>query len=98
MTYLWLYFGVLLAWIFWTMAEIAQRGVEAVKIGKQEGGGVSILPGILIMPIISTLIALPINMIWPTMGFWVVGSFHALGGVFALGYIVYAIIYIKRNE
>lgn len=98
MNYLWLYLGVLLAWILWTMAEIAQRGVEAVKIGKKEGGGVSILPGILIMPIISTLIAWPINMIWPTMGFWVVGSFHALGGVFALGYIVYAIIYIKRNE
>lgn len=98
MNYLWLYLGVLIAWIFWTMAEAAQLAVNAVKNGEKDSDGVSILPGILIMPILAVLLAFPINMFWPTIGFWIIGSFHALAGIWALGYIVYSIIYLKRNE
>ncbi len=98
MDYLWFYLAVLLAWIFWTMAEVAEKGVEAVKSGNKDSGGVSVLPGILIMPIFAVLIALSLNMFWPPVGFWLVGFLHALGGMFALGYIVYALIYIKSHD
>jgi len=37
MEYFWLYLGVLIAWIFWTMSEIAQLSVRAVKTEKISG-------------------------------------------------------------
>ena len=98
MDYLWLYLGLLTAWIFITLAEMAEKAVAAVKQGKKEWGGVSIMPGIMFMPIFFLLIALAVNFFWPPIGFWIVGSLHSLAGVLALGYVVYAIIYVKRNE
>jgi hypothetical protein len=59
-------------------------------------GGVSILPGLLVMPIAATLIALLINLKWSPVGFWVVGLLHACYGIWALGYVLYAVIYMKR--
>ena len=72
--------------------------MQAVKAGKDEWGGVSFLPGLLVMPIAATLIAWLINMKWSPVGFWVVGLLHACYGIFALGYFVYAEIYVKRNR
>jgi hypothetical protein len=98
MEYLWLYLSMLITWILITIAEAAQLAVRAVKKGKNDWGGVSILPGILIMPIIFTGIAWLVNMKWKPVGFWIVGSIHLLIGILALGYIVYSIIYIKLND
>ena len=56
------------------------------------------MPGILIMPILFTGVALLVNMKWEPGGFWIVGSIHLLIGILALGYIVYSIIYIKFDD
>ena len=98
MDYFWLYLGVLITWILNLSATGAQRAVSAVKSGKEDLGGVSIMWGIFVMPVFFTGIAWLINWIWLTMGFWVIGSFHALFGLWMLGYIVYAVIFIKLNE
>jgi len=98
MDYLWLYLGLLTTWIFITMAELAEKAVDAIKQGKKNWGGFSIMPGILFMPILFLLIAIAVNTFWPPVGFWIVGSLHLLGGVLALGYVVYAIIYARRND
>lgn len=97
MEYLWLYLGVLITWILITFAGAAQSAVKAVKSGTKVAGGVSLMPGILIMPILFTCIAWIINIKWTPIGFWFVGSLHLIIGIWALGYFIYAVVYTKRH-
>jgi len=96
--YFWFYLATLFVWYLSSLASASQVAVQAVKAGKDEWGGVSILPGLLVMPIAATLIALLINLKWSPVGFWVVGLLHACYGIWALGYFLYAVIYMKRNR
>ncbi len=98
MNYVWLYLGVLTAWVLNLSATGAQKAVSAVKSGKEDLGGVSIMWGLFVMPVFFTGVAWGVNMIWATVGFWVIGSLHLLFGLWMLGYIVYAVIYLKRNK
>ena len=98
MEYFWLYLGVLITWILNSMAAASELAVKAVKSGQKDYGGVSIMWGVFIMPILFTGFAGLVNIKWEPMGFWLVGSLHSFFGLWMLGYIVYAVIYIKRNE
>jgi hypothetical protein len=96
--YFWFYLATLFVWFLFSLASASQVATQAVKAGKDEWGGVSFLPGLLIMPIAATLIAWLINIKWGPVGFWVVGLLHACYGIGALGYFLYTMRYMKRNR
>ena len=98
MVYFWLYIGVLTAWALITIGGAAQSAVTAKKKGTKELGGTSIMPGIVLMPALFTFIAWVVNLVREPMGLWLVGVLHVFSGVWALGYISYAIYYTKSND
>jgi len=97
MEYLWLLLIVFVAWFLITMAGAAQKAIKAAKQGEEKVGGTSLMPGIVIMPIFFTGTAWGIDLIWEQAGVWLVGGLHSMIAIVALGYLVYAAIYLKLN-
>jgi hypothetical protein len=79
-------------WFVWVIACAAEKAVDGARRGLPEGqrGGVSILPGIPVFPLVFWGIALLIDLVVEPWGTWGIGLAH---GVF----LVLLMVSIMRN-
>ena len=76
-----------LMWLIIQLAAVPDKILEAKKKGTKPGG-VSIMPGIPMFPLVFCVVAWGINLIKTDIGFWIVGILHGILVVVAIIYIV----------
>jgi hypothetical protein len=96
----WLLLVLLMAvWFLESLAEAAARAVAAKRRDAPpgSGGGVSIMPGLIIMPLLFLGIALGIDQVMNHWGTRIIGLLHAVFGVVLATYIGWAAFYLKSS-
>jgi len=96
----WLLLLLLIAvWFVESLAEAAAKAVAAKRRGapRGSGGGVSIMPGLIFMPLLFLGIALAIDHVANHWGTRIIGLLHAVFGVLLATYIGWAVCFLKRT-
>ena len=94
----WLLLVLLVAvWFLESLAAAASKTVAARRrgISHGSGGGVSLMPGLIVMPLLFLGIALVVDHFANPWGTRAVGLLHAVFGVVLVTYIAWASHYLK---